>query len=356
MLIWISEISSDPAFPLHVKDDDVEALSFLGEAGSLGRHVVVAPRDRLRVLAVDDRVSARARSYYFWMAEAITQYGSMLRVLESVSVSAQCDAPIRVADSWLIPLGLFSEPDRLLASELICENENDFCVLTELSGIYLRRRFQGFKLSLRSRPGGGSTTAQVLRSSLREPNPITLCVVDSDQNRPGGAVGNTARLCQRELAADDWRVRLHVLACRELENILPTEILFDLFRGDHANISLFREFSAVPEEVALFACVKSGESLCRFHGITVSHGYFEEVRAALEKASRVSSGFRRCGIECQEVDCKVVPQLGDDFLSRVAEWLPGNWHKVSDPSGWRHQLVAVIEKIVSVGLSFPRRV
>lgn len=355
MLLWITEVSESQESPLQIVDRNVEALSFLGEAGALGRHVVIASRDRLRVLARDDRISRRARAYYEWMADAVTQYGGLSAAVECVLVSAQCHAPIQVGEIWTVPLSLFNDPDRLLSAEMICENETDFDVLVAFGRSYLRRSFPGFSLALRSRPGGGDTTAQVLRSALREPNPPTLCVVDSDRERLGGALGQTARRCKAEVESH-WRVRLHILECRELENIVPATVTIGLFAQEGRDATLVRQFELVPDDLSRYVCVKSGETLCRFHQLTDAHGHLAEVRAALVETDRTHPAFRGCGTACREINCRVVPALGGDFLARLATWLSTNWNRIPLSDEWHPQLTEAVNRVVSAGLALGRRV
>lgn len=353
MLLWVNGVNvDDAACTLATK----LALGYIGDAAFQGKHIVLAPRPFLRRLASLVDLPVGAREYYRWMAEAFTQYGGLVAQLPHLIIDSEALAPSSVGGQWRVPLSIFENPDFLQTSELICENNNDFEIYSQFAKIYIRRSLPDCNLLVNSRPGGGNTTAQILAISMRDPNPFGLCIVDSDREIVLGKIGSTAEHCLNEYR-EGWRVKLRVLEARELENIIPRDVIVSVLDNVGVDSSLARVLNDVHDDLALYGCLKSGECPCRFHQINNSYSGFQRTRVAIESTAAAHDGFSRCREHCLECGCKIFPRLGGDFLVRLKAWLAvaANWRKVSQVDCWPSGLRDAIELVVSLGIAFPRR-
>ncbi|SDK67184.1 hypothetical protein [Billgrantia gudaonensis] len=72
--------------------------------------------------------------------------------------------------------------------------------------------------------GGGATTFDQFVRLLNDGNPV-LCVLDSDKSHPEGSIGGTAKRFNGYSKGLNELYFLEVLNCREIENIIPKEIV-----------------------------------------------------------------------------------------------------------------------------------
>lgn len=335
--------------------EQLAALSNLGESGFHGSHLVLAPRDLLRVLGVCEGISPTARAYFGWMTQAITQFGSVMGMVENIYVDCEADSPLLRGKEWHVPLTVFARPGTLRPSELICESAYDFGVLSELAQFVLRESIRICGLSLRPIIGGGGNTHLVLQQSESANEGLVLCVVDSDRTHAGAALGSTARkCCEVELSG---RVRLRVMIPRELENAIPKGMYRLVLEAEGRNLAELDEVDAIDENLWLYACLKSGDSVCRFHQLDVGDVGYAETRAALENTARKIPRFRACAEDCREVKCKIFPALGENFLRNTWSWISKheNRRRVQTPSAWPSYIFGLTKEIVDFGLACPRR-
>lgn len=120
---------------------------------------------------------------------------------------------------------------------LLGENLND-CKLYEYIAAYYcqHQRIKGLQVAFHHENGGGNTINRVLSKCVREDQVLTLCIVDSDQKygwtKAYGSPckGETCRLVKEESDKLNQEVgfpphHLHILPVREVENLIPTQIL-----------------------------------------------------------------------------------------------------------------------------------
>jgi hypothetical protein len=355
MLIWIDLAGLD--FANELPPDALNALIDLGEAGYKANHAVLAARRDLRVLAGLQSLSPRARAYFNRAYEEFTQLGHIASRPNHVVASYTQTAPVLMGGVWRVPLQLFSQDEYVRPSLVVCENDADFDVIRELVLIYVRQNIKGVALAATSHPGGGAGTVTVLRRLFRDPNPNFLCVLDSDREVVLGAEGSTARGVRNVWFDGIWRARLYVLTARELENVLPVELVRQFCRDEAVNQPLVERLHLAHRDVVDYLCLKSGEKPCRLHEVSRDHRGFERNRVALIQTARTHPDFSRCGGVCGECSCAVVPELGDRFLDRFSSWIrhPASWRAAPDFSQWHEDLRSVAEMFLDAAIALPRK-
>jgi hypothetical protein len=238
-----------------------------------------------------------------------------------------------------------------LQADLLCEDLNDCAVYAGLAAIFARRELGG-SVAIGFRHGGGAGTSRSLeRASQAERHPL-LCVVDSDRDRANGGAGATARAC---LAAsiDDWRISLYVLEARELENLLATSVVA-LALPTHAGA--LQEFKRLPQDIADFVCLKSGEPFCRFREVGPADVGHLRTRAALVELALQLDRFRTCRQACDKNVCASAPRLGEGALRAIGDWLSsiGNQRIVPAIAAWHSELQFIAKRVAVWGFAFPR--
>lgn len=256
-----------------------DAIENLGEAGFAGRHLTLGDKAVIDSIASVAGFSRKASAYYKSVSSKYTQIGGVKRSLTKVNVSPLCQSPIW-SNEWTVPLRSFRTDDSVEKVLLLVEHMYDYNVIKGLAEISLRELgLAGWvKLAVTPVSGGGGGTSLTLSVHQRNKSSLGICVVDSDRPHIRGALGSTAKGCER-VYEERWGWTLHVLFARELENLVPPE-LFEMcgvdFQGGAGN-SYDEERWAIHG----FIDTKKGDCLCRFEALPAADISYAETRAAL---------------------------------------------------------------------------
>ncbi|MCD0244638.1 hypothetical protein [Xanthomonas melonis] len=352
MIFWINSVASAK---ICAHADVIDALNNLGEAGYQGRHAVIGPKKFMKELSNQKGLSRASAAYYKWSSGAVTQLGSLAKRKDCIIVDHSSTTPLLIAQQWNVPLRIFSNPDLLGKSEILCENLTDCEALVAFCNIAVKKQAPGCSISFKPVAGGGDTTHTHITSYLKTPSAPFICVIDSDRDYPGGKLGETAKKCLKAYSSS-WNNKIKVHASRELENLIPLDAMRSI-GPETSDKSSLEEFQFVAESIAMFADLKLGERPCRFHDIPDSHCEKKAIAAALESTAATHAGFK-CGEACSQLGCNPIPKLGKNFLVKFVEWVsqPSNARTISDQSKWNSDLIETINQAISFGISFPRRV
>lgn len=120
-------------------------------------------------------------------------------------------------------------------SVFVCENSEDSKFYHKIGEWYRQTNnipINNLKLSIRC--GGGNTTREDYEIALSQRD-YTLCIVDSDYRFPNpksNNIGETAKACRRVLGNYSNSItRLKVLNCMEAENLIPIEMIRDMYNN-----------------------------------------------------------------------------------------------------------------------------
>lgn len=132
-----------------------------------------------------------------------------------------------------VPLAVYANLDNCSRSRLITENsDRDGKLLTSLCNLMSRELGSNLTLTLECVHGGGSSVSRRYNDALQVFRPA-LCVVDSDRDYFNGPLGGTARNLSALHNPNVLPViQLYVLPVRELENVIPISVLYDVYFND----------------------------------------------------------------------------------------------------------------------------
>lgn len=357
MIYWLSDIRGPVLDQSVGLTPGIHAVENFGSAGYFGQHLVLGHRPDLVALSVEPRLSERARVYFRSTAERLTELAGLSRVASVVQVSGEVLAPVERGGTWHVPIGNFSDPDALLPSCLVAEDENDLRLLSEFARVWTEREVKSCKLSLRFMPGGGSNTFKVLRRQFRDHKNPVICIVDSDRDLPGGSPKSTAENCEAVFRSDSvaWRDALHVLQARELENLLPKTLVQSLVANSRNEMEKAERLNSINRDIADYVDMKIGERLCRFHELNQESPSHARVLVGLEATSVEHAGFTGLEICRGDASCAIVPLLGENSLMRAAEILNARASRLDHPhQSWHEELRAICKLIFSSCAALPR--
>ena len=211
--------------------DDINILSALENliaASVEGRHYVIADRDTAAKLLSQDGLSRRA---VLGLKRIQNKASENRSLLDSVSRYARVTDTGDITNEggvWLVPLIEFNKSETTNKATVLAENLLD-CDVLEIAAQHTRvkRRLRGIHISVRKHGGGGSTIAMEFDNLCKNSEGPVLCVTDGDRLYPECNASVSSRKCAR-VAAKHSCVAEHLdMGFRELENIIPLEILQD---------------------------------------------------------------------------------------------------------------------------------
>jgi hypothetical protein len=246
MLIVLSEAlrSRDLQAPLSAAARD--ALLNLSTAAYGGKHLVTGSRllfGELQQLAVlGPMVTGRFKNASAFISDANALRSKVSAYIRVHPIGHTAQVEIAQTDGaepqliFSLPLDYFADAERAGCSWLVGEHLRDATTYVALGKAYATK-FRGFDCALREMDGHGGATPQTFRS-LAEHGLSVLCIVDSDRTEPAAPLGQTAvqaLACHEALRSLAKVATVHVLPCRELENLLPAALVLDVFPNDPKN-------------------------------------------------------------------------------------------------------------------------
>jgi hypothetical protein len=312
-----------------------------------GKHVVTAPRsllDRLMHLATLDQptretfqqIKARYRDGQL-LRKRVRRYILVCGGAESIVVTTAGGPQTAIRVSY----DLFDDSGWIQPSVLLAEDADDarFYELVACAYVAQEKQLSGIDIRCSKRGGGGSSTEDQLDAAANER--FTICIVDSDRDWPGANHGHTARKVVKaggRLRASHRVAEVHVLPCREVENLLPGPLVLDALpsttapalRGRIADASDAGVFGR--DELFRYLDIKNGLSLCDVLGAQ-PQAKQDFLRAVYSRIGRPSPEERPCQDVCRgtrNTPCSRFERLGDHLfqyvVSHAAEQTP---HKLA---------------------------
>ena len=314
----------------------------------IGNHVLLGERLLLERIATEFQLTERARAFLRSTAQKMTQQGNLIN-----QISWTMAVDTSNSESGMVPLSIFSNADYCEKSQLLTENLSDARTLTCLAGFYLKANFKGYKLSVRQVAGGGSTTGQCFEALTASPSGAVLCVVDSDRAFQGASIGDTARSAKQKfkIGKDKWRSRLHIIEQRELENLLPQDLLIQCVQKHlPQNVEHVSALEHTDNFFRDYFCIKSGDSTCRVVSSLIKKKQTAKIKVARNSIESPLPRIDSCGTCALDNNCKKSPSLGAGFLALVAQEL-SDGNATSDCRRWRPELRSLVEQVVGIGLA-----
>jgi hypothetical protein len=134
-----------------------------------------------------------------------------------------------------LPLDHFADSARVGSSCLVGEHLRDVTTYIALAeAVAVRSPYRGLRCTLRAVDGHGGETHQTFLLSTEQEGAV-LCIVDSDRADASSPLGSTATKllsCCDGVWVRDKAAVVHVLPCRELENLLPAKLVLDAVPTD----------------------------------------------------------------------------------------------------------------------------
>lgn len=233
------------------------ALNNLALGAREGNHMILSTKRTAAFLSNHSHIGERERAFFRTLETRHSTLVSARSIVQTrISATLNQISDIRTSGSSTIievPLSFFARSSAIQPAILLGENLDDCALLIEIARAFAHvTGYKSVRTAFEKRPGGGDTTSDVARQLLEEDKRILLVYVDSDRITPKDRLGSTALKVQRVYneIGPVWS-KLFILACKDLENLLPGRFFQEKFSG-HPDHSAATDFLENLEQKSLF--------------------------------------------------------------------------------------------------------
>ena len=160
----------------------------------------------------------------------------------------------------------------------LCESFND----VRFYKFLVKNYYYGSHISSFDLCGGGGAIAEFYKK-IRRKDCISLTIVDSDRFFPGSALGPTAEGCKKVNTKPCATAHLHILDCREVENLIPINSLQFLSIGRAGRLFIQKLHHCKRLDFLKFYDLKCGITKGQIMSVKGLFTYVEEVFKDLYK-------------------------------------------------------------------------
>jgi len=316
-------------------EDMITGLQYLADSRKHGEIELIADKEICGAIIACTMINEQAKNIYRWINDRIPSLMDLLnrsnvyvRVMPDKSESAVLVTSGRRIVS--ISIATLSQKIRLsLRPVLLCENLDDCIFLRHIGVIYCKNNGMTQRLEFSNRLGGGSTTANVLKEITNNADEMCICIVDSDKSYPEAALGNTAKEVQAISPKNlnpNWYY--HILDHRELENIIPFEIVNQIYVHDKSKAAAMKDLERIQRhrDAWKYADIKEGTKLIKVKNNTDAYNYWSSVKPEIV---RICANCSTRVLSCSEKYCNNYLNIacGDRLL-----------RDISDPKNYKHSV------------------
>jgi hypothetical protein len=290
-------------------------------------HMVFGDMKILRILIerLSPVISASSRVMLTMMLNGAVEAKTGLDQIEyKVNVFLDEEKPrlFKQGNVWHVSLKYLGESG-LLQSAIIGENELDAELFLILAELYRRRhRIRLFGTKARIKGGGGSGLPQAMEAYLDSETSPCLSISDSDKYHPTCELSLTVKRCRKIATERNAVVEYLHLEEREIENLLPREVLEQIVDLDRF-LSECDNLMAKMPQLWPYADLKNGPSL---KWIKARDGqtqtFWKQFQSQLEKKR---GRCRLCDPEDEAISdvcaCSQIKGFGPGLLEKAISYL-----------------------------------
>jgi hypothetical protein len=305
-------------------------LDYAAMAHREGKHIVTAEPSTFAGLSAGTQIPQSIRGSLRSAAARAAEANGLKRVLPfyaTVGHGAEflnAFAPQSVQRILRLDVDWFDDSLTIQAPVLLAENGRDADLYIEMARILARKNRWNIRILLDPSGAGGSNLAREFATALRRKR-ACLCIADSDQCCSACQLGATARNVAKVNATATWGVH-HALVTkgRELENLLPQELLAAAFEGDSDRVERLGRLRAMDPGAALFVDLKAGLRAGAIEAMvtgTPDRSFWASVDAVARKQLQPYGSCDSTACERPVCKCILIPGLGEHTLDRVLDVL-----------------------------------
>lgn len=238
------------------------------------------------------------------------------------------DAIIEAASdrSWKISLRWLAE-NEFPKSSLLSENERDFYLFYQ-SSIHFKSKIKFSRnVFICSLHGGGADTPKVYDSQLRSRINFVFCITDSDKRSPLMKPKSTSEKCNKLYInnKNDWVTMFYSLPVREIENLIPKNLISDAlaFENNPSCLDRYEQLNKIQIEFPvawLYFDLKEGTTIKSIQGAC------KDFWQPISKNALISKNIKpSCQNEftCKKdaCECLIAPSISKNLVDTIINYI-----------------------------------
>jgi len=321
--MWI-ELSD--ALPEAFPNPSVQICSVfeaIASASFHGRHVLYGSRKTLSWLLAQE-LGQPAKAAISRALSTVAERGAIREeIMSRLTIEASGQVSMDPAGHWHAPLAALVGVSFEMG-EILAENLRDAEALQIAAEHFKKeRRLAGLAVAASAHNGGGAEILHCFEHAVSQRRRFTLAVTDSDKDHPDASAGAPSRGCAISFADAGWICKHVELPCREIENLLPFNLVADSVTGHPQSAELKDSVAAIMQaaarqaDVLKYADLKDGTP--GRLALDLQHPLRANYWANLSKACEL--GAMICETECAQnpCACNLLPGLGPQLLQRFLD-------------------------------------
>lgn len=206
-------------------------------------------------------------------------------------------------------------------SKIYGENILDACFFEKLAKLHASmKNFSGKNIKFHQEMTGGcGNVPKIIKNkTTTHDNPVCAIIVDSDNKYQKSNVHPLIKTCRRDMEYVNNPMLLHILDSREIENIIPLELITSAFDSllpqdekIKASISTLQEIYASHPDKYKFLDLKKGTCTTATKNENIDcHRYFQELEKEI-----------KCNEKSHSSCFEISPKIGDTVLEIVDKFI-----------------------------------
>lgn len=275
-------------------------------------------------------LSKPAKSVCLKIKNRLSEYSSLRDIIESkiIIIDSYNDVEIDEYGFWKLPLNVL-ENNPVTTCALLAENLSDADIYLIAAEHYKKyKKINGLVTSLTPIGGGGNQIYPAFMRFVERKEGFCLSITDTDRDYPLAESNDTSKNCKILAEERRWIAAHMDVPARELENILPINLVEDAIFEDRGAVDLHRRFEKIKEKVAgnpvalLYCDLKMGT---KFSWSSNLHGNEEKERFWKTFLDSKNPPLTGCGNNCgDQCECLMIDSLGERVADKFLDFCRKN--------------------------------
>lgn len=279
---------------------------------------------------MNQELSSAAKSVCLRIKNRLSEYSSLRDFVGLKILIVGSNRILHYDDQglWELPLKILEE-NPVTTCSLLTENLSDADIYLIAAEHYKKHiKINGLITNLTPFGGGGNQIYPAFKRFIDRKESFCFSITDTDRDYPTAESNETSKNC-RSLAQERKWVADHLdVPARELENILPINLVEDAIFDDRGSVDLHERFEKiklriVDQPMALLFCdLKMGT---KFSWASTHHGNQEKARFWREFIDSRSPPLHNCGNGCKnDCECFLIESLGEKVAEKFLDFCKKN--------------------------------
>lgn len=358
--MWI-EFDDSLSEKIDVADErQCAAIESIALSAFYGRHIMFAKTktiawiSRQGVSSVTKAVCKKIKSRYSELSSIRSVIGVRLVVMADDEVLHFNNG------TWFVSISTLSEYP-VQFGLLLAENLNDALIYLLAAEHYkISKGLKWLNVELSPDGGGGTQIYPRFENSILKKSVFCLAITDTDKDFPTAASNITSQRCRAVAMQRKWIADHFDVPARELENILPINLVEDAIYNDTGAADLHGKISSVKSRILgdyepiLYCDLKLGTKFSWTKDKNIEKSRYWKAFVKSRNIKKVS-----CGVECEEeCKCFMIDSLGETvaekFFKFCAELSPQKQYERVKSSENCTQWLAVGKAVFDWGVALPK--